>query len=435
MAGQSQAASVRCSRMDSNSHPIVELRHARNLGPAIAWRYVAGAASGLSAVSIAAVFGLALSVAVLIVVLSVVNGFERELRERVLGVLAHATIYFPQPSRPDRRAESRLVGTGGITALSPIVEEAALASNGVKVAGVLVTGIEPERHRSVSDLERYVLPTGAILEPGLFQAWLGQRLAGQLGVQVGDQVTLVLPIPTVSPVGLLPRQRSFTISGLINTQSEMDARGVFIHIDDARRLFRLGEQIAGYQLRIADLFATDELYLASATAFGEREMQVRPWTRVHGNLYQAIVTQKVTMFVLLSFLVAVAAFNLVSGLVMVAEQKRVDVAILRSLGSTTRTVLTIFLSLGLLLGGTGLCLGLLTGVGISHVLPGLLTFVSSWSGRELMGQYFISYLPIDVRQVDLIVITIISGVLILLATLYPAWKATRQRPVEILAHE
>lgn len=421
--------------MISTSPPANEARHAHSLGPSIAWRYVAGAANGLSAVSIAAVFGLALSVAVLIIVLSVVNGFERELRERVLGVLAHATIYFPQPARPDVRAERRLLGTEGITGVSPIVEEAALASNGVKVAGVLVTGIEPVRHQTVSDLGQYVRPSDAVLESGQFQAWFGARLARQLDVKVGDQVTLVLPIPTVSPVGLLPRQRLFTISGLINTQSEMDARGVFIHIDDARRLFRLGERIAGYQLRIADLFATDELFGATEAAFGEREMQVRPWTRVHGNLYQAIVTQKVTMFVLLSFLVAVAAFNLVSGLVMVAEQKRVDVAILRSLGSNTQTVLTIFLSLGLLLGGSGLCLGLLSGIGIAHLLPGLLNWASSWSGRELMGQYFISYLPIDVRSTDLIVITIISSILILLATLYPAWKATRQRPVEILAHE
>ncbi len=410
-------------------------QHPHALSAAIAWRYVAGAANGLSAVSIAAVFGLALSVAVLIVVLSVVNGFERELRERVLGVLAHATIYFPQPSRPDLRAESTLVGTGGIVGLSPIVEEAALASSGEKVAGVLVTGIEPGRHRSVSDLEQYVRPQGAVLEPGRFQAWLGVRLARQLDVRVGDQVTIVLPVPTVSPVGLLPRQRLFIVSGLINTQSEMDARGVFIHIDDARRLFRLGERIAGYQLRIADLFATDELYAAAEAAFDEREMQVRPWTRVQGNLYQAIVTQKVTMFVLLSFLVAVAAFNLVSGLVMVAEQKRTDVAVLRSLGSTTSTVMIIFLSLGLMLGGSGLCLGLLGGVGIAHLLPDLLTWASNLRGQELMGQYFIGYLPVDVRTADLVVITLISGILILLAALYPAWKATRQRPVEILAHE
>ena len=405
------------------------------LGVSLAWRYVSGAAGRLSAVSVAAVFGLALSVAVLIIVLSVINGFEREMRERVLGVMAHATIYFPQPARPDLRAEALLGDAAGLTALSPVVEEAALASSGDKVAGVLITGIDPSRHRMVSDLHQYLRPQSAPLDSGQFQVWLGARLAAQLGIGVNDTVTLVLPLPTVSPAGLLPRQRRFVVSALVDTQSELDTRGAFIHIDDARRLFRLGDRISGYQLRMSNLFGTDAVYLAADGAFGGRDMVVRPWTRVQGNLYQAIITQKLTMFVLLSFLVAVAAFNLVSGLVMVADQKRADVAILRSLGSTTSMVLTVFVTLGVLLGGSGLVLGLLIGTGVTLALPSLLESLSTLSGQQLMTQYFINYLPVDIRAEDLRVISLVSAVLVLLATLYPAWKATRQRPVDILAHE
>lgn len=401
----------------------------------IAWRYLTGAASMLSTVSVAAVMGLALSVAVLITVLSVINGFERELRERLLAVTAHATVWLAKPARPDAESERLLAAAEGIDGIAPVIEEAALASGPDKVSGVLVTGIDPSRHGQVSAVMQFLQPAQAELPAGEFRVWLGQRLARQLEVAVGDSITLVLPAPVVTPVGLLPRQRRFVVSGVVNTQSEMDGRMAFIHIADAGRLFRMGDRVGGYQLRLDDVFATDRAWLAAEMAFGDRVASVRPWTRVHGNLYQAIVTQKVTMFVLLSFLVAVAAFNLVSGLVMVVDQKRADVAILRSMGSATGLVLRLFLSVGLLLGLTGLALGLVAGVAITLALPEALALVSSWSGRELMSQYFIGYLPVDIRGFDITVILGVSLVLVVLAALFPAWKASRQSPVEVLAHE
>jgi lipoprotein-releasing system permease protein len=401
----------------------------------IGWRYLTGAASMLSAVSIAAVVGLALSVAVLIIVLSVINGFERELRERLLGVTAHATVWLKKPAPLSAMRESILLEGTGITGVAPVIEEAALASSGDKVTGVLVTGIDPERHPTVSDLHRYLEPVQGTLRPGEFDVWLGQRLARKLGVGVGDAVTLVLPTPVVSPVGLLPRQRRFTVSALVNTQSEMDGRGAFIHLADAGRLFRIGSRTSGYQVRLDDVFATDHVWPAAELAFGDEVASVRPWSRVQGNLYQAIVTQKITMFVLLSFLVAVAAFNLVSGLMMVADQKRADVAILRSMGSSTAVVMRLFLIVGLLLGFAGLLTGVVAGVLLTLVLPDALMLLSGLSGRDLMSQYFIGYLPVDIRAGDIGLIVGISLLLVLMAALFPAWKATRQKPVAILAHE
>ncbi len=390
----------------------------------------------LSAVSIAAVVGLALSVAVLITVLSVINGFERELRERLLGVTAHATVWLDRPAMIDPKREQVLEASSGVAGIAPVIEEAALASGLDKVSGVLITGIDPNRHSAVSDIEQYVQPGGALLRDGQFEVWLGARLARQLEVVVGDHITLVLPTPTVTPIGLLPRQRRFVVTGLVSTDSELDGRAAFIHINDAGRLFRLGDRVAGYQIRLDDVFATDLAWVAAEAAFPNRVASVRPWTRgVHGNLYQAIVTQKVTMFVLLSFLVAVAAFNLVSGLIMVADQKQADVAILRSMGSGTSVVLRLFFLLGLMLGVTGLAIGLMIGILLTWSLPELLAGLSSLSGRDLMNQYFIGYLPVDIRISDVGMIVGVSLVLVVFAALFPAWKATRQLPVEILAHE
>ncbi|MEZ5597772.1 MAG: ABC transporter permease [Pseudomonadales bacterium] len=407
----------------------------RRLAAAIAWRYLTGGTGGLSVVSAAAVIGLALSVAVLVIVLSVVNGFERELRERILGVSAHATIYFQRPQTVALKTLETLREVEGIRGVSPVVEEAVLVNHGRKVMGALVTGIDTASYGAVSDLFQYLSVNDAHLAPGDFEVWLGSRLARQLGVSVGDSVALVVPQPTVSPAGLLPRQRSFRVTALVDTHSELDARGVFVNIQDASRLFRMGNRVSGYQLRLEDLFDSDPAYLAAVEAFPPDTVLVRPWQRVQGNLYQAIVTQKLTMFVLLSFLVGVAAFNLVSGLMMVVDQKRGDIAILRSMGSGTANVLWIFLILGLCLGGVGLLGGLLAGALLTRTLPDLVSALASGSGRDLMSQYFIGYLPVDIRADDILTIAVVTLILLVAASLYPAWRATRLRPVAVLAHE
>ena len=406
----------------------------------IAGRYAGAGRRTLSAVSVAAVAGLALSIAVLIVVISVVNGFERELRDRVLGVVSHVDVYGRQPLTPQPSVLQALESQSGIAGAAHFVQDAALVVANGQVSGALVHGVDPTTYTRVSSLFDYVVggserERGVPLAAGAFDAVLGARLADRLGVSTGDAVTLVLPTGTVSPIGMLPRQRQFTVAGILRTQSELDQRAVYLHLADAQRLFRLGERVTGIQLKLSDLFAVGSAYSAVDPLFPLGDVVIRPWTRVHGNLYQAIATQKVTMFVLLSFLVGVAAFNLISGLVMVVEQRRNDVAVFRTLGSGTWTIVGVFLLLGMALGAIGVALGVVVGVLVALALPGAFTWLNAAADLDLMSQYFINYLPVEVLLADVLAIIGVSLGLTLLAVLFPAWRATRLQPAEVLAHE
>ncbi len=403
---------------------------------AVAWRYGASRHGATSSVSVAAVAGLALSICVLIVVVSVINGFERELKTRVLGVVPHVSVFQRAGMPPHPTAQETLRAQPGISGAAAFVQQPALLAAGERVAGVGVYGVQPDAYAAVSDIFRYQV-SGAFerLAERSYGVVLGARLAQRLGVGVGDAVSIVMPTATVSPVGLLPRQRRFEVVALVDSQSESDGRSVYVHIGDAQRLFRMGERISGYQLRLTDLFDIDAAYRAVDAAFLEGGMIVRPWTRVHGNLLQAILTQKLTMFVLLSFLVGVAAFNLISGLVMVVDQRSADVAVLRTLGSRTPKIVGIFVVLGVLLGAVGVVLGAVSGVSLAWSLPGLYTWLSEWLQADLMTEYFIGYLPVDVRRGDVGAIVLVSAVLTVLATLFPAWRAARLRPARVLAHE
>jgi lipoprotein-releasing system permease protein len=248
-------------------------------------------------------------------------------------------------------------------------------------------------------------------------------------------VSLVLPSATVTPAGLFPRQKRFVVKGIIRSNSELDARAAYIHLDDARRLFRLGKRVHGYQLRLEDLFSAAQIAAVGMDTLGRDRVFARTWMRSHGNLYRAIGVQKTTMFVLLSFLVAVAAFNLVSTLVMVVDQRSGDVAIMRTLGSDTGTVVGAFVLLGATLGLVGIGLGLLVGSAIALLLPALYNWITISFGLDLMNQYFVSYLPVQIHLADLMGISITALVLCILSTLYPALRAAALRPSEVLAHE
>lgn len=378
--------------------------------------------------------GLALSVAVLVIVVSVVNGFERELKERVLGMLPHLTLYGREPVVATVSELEALQQLPGVTGVVPFVQGAGLAAVADKVSGVLITGIEPERYAAVSDLHRYLDPQ-VDLVAGEFGVLLGAGLADELRVTPGDRVTLVLPNATVTPAGLFPRQKRFTLKGIVRSQSEVDGRAAYIHQRDAQRLFRLGSRVHGYQVRLADLFQANQVAQLALEHAGRDRMFARSWMRTHGNLFRAIGIQKTTMFVLLSFLVGVAAFNLVSTLVMVVDQRSSDVAILRTLGSDTTTVVSAFVLLGTALGTTGIVAGLAVGFIISTLLPGLYAWASSSFDLDLMSQYLVSYLPVEVRLEDLLGIAVTALLLCIASTLYPAWRAARLQPAEVLAHE
>ncbi|HEY5644878.1 MAG TPA: ABC transporter permease [Pseudomonadales bacterium] len=397
-------------------------------------RYALSRRSAISFISFVAVAGLALSVAVLVVVVSVINGMERELKDRVFGMLPQLTLYGHQAFVADPEALERLEQVPGVAGVAPLVQQAGLAAVGNRVTGVVITGID-QRYGAVSDVFKYLEPASAALAGGEFEVLLGAGVARQLEVGVGDQVSLVLPSATVTPAGLFPRQKRFRVTGIVRSRSEIDARAVYIHETDARRLFRLGERVLGYQLRVDDLFLADQVGAEALSALSPGGFFARSWRHTHGNLHHAIGVQKTTMFVLLSFLVAVAAFNLVSTLVMVVDQRRGDVAIMRTLGSDGGTLVAAFLLLGTTLGIVGVLTGLAVGSVAAAALPGLYAWVSTTFSVELMSQYFVSYLPVEIRVLDLTGIALTALVLAMLSTLYPAWRAAHLRPSVVLAHE
>jgi lipoprotein-releasing system permease protein len=403
----------------------------------MALRYLFARRSALSYVSRLALLGLILSVAVLVIVLSIVNGFERELRDRVLGVLPHISAQVPaglQTSQWQNLVTDQSLP--GITALAPYISGTALLAANNKIQGINLTGIDPDTYAQVTDIVKYTSSQGfAALDETAYGIVLGARLATALGLKIGDRVLVVLPVGAVTPAGALPRQRRFQVVDIFNSQSQLDGQLALITLDSAQKMFRTAGRVHGVQGRLDDLFLTQEAQTGLQDALAGSRVRVRTWMDTHGNLYQAIAVQKMTMFVLLSFLVAVAAFNLVSGLMMIVEQRKNDVAVLRTMGADSRMVMALFCTLGLLLALSGIALGVLIGAAIAVGLPDFYTLATQWFGLDLMSQYFIAYLPVDVRIEDLLQVAVAAFVLTLLATLYPAWRATRLLPSRVLAHE
>lgn len=396
-------------------------------------RYAFSRRSTLSFISLVAIIGLALSVAVLVIVTSVVNGFDRELRQRVFGVLPHLSFIGREPLEFSPDDGNVLAAIPGIQGVAPFVQGAALVAVADRVGAVLVTGIEPGSYRTVSDVEDFV--RGRMPRAGEYDLLLGDQVAARLGVDIGDRVTLVLPSATVTPAGMFPRQKRFVVGGLLDSQSDLDARAAYVHIGAAQRLFRLGDHIHGYQVRLDDLFAATEVGSAGVLALGPGRVFASSWMRTHGNLYQAIGMLKSTLFVLLSFLIAVAAFNLVSTLVMVVDQRSGDVAVLRTLGSDTSTLIGAFVTLGVLLGGVGIVAGLGLGAGLAVALPGLYQWLTALLGADLLAQYFVTYLPVDLQMGDLVGIAITAFLLCVVSTVYPAFRAVGLQPSRVLAYE
>ena len=425
-------------------------------------RYAFSRQSSASLIGLIAVFGLALSVAVLVVVISVINGFDREFQRRVFGVLPHLSLHGRQSFMASEQELNALRSLPSVAGAAVFVQGMGLAAGPERVQGALLTGIDPRQYAQVSDLPRHLdfaprdsagaaagedsAPgTGASavgeplalerLQPGAYGAILGARLAARLNLRVGDRVALLLPAATITPAGLFPRQKRFLILGLLRSQSEFDGRAVFLHLADAQRLFRLGERVQGYQLKLHDLFQAEQAGRESLALLGEERFVARTWMNTHGNLHRAIGTQKITMFVLLAFLVGVAAFNLVSMLVMAAEQRGPDIAILKTLGAGPGTLARSFLVLGLAVGSLGIAAGLAAGILTASALPSLFAWAGQTFDMDLMNQYFIDYLPVDIRLGDLAGIIATALALCLLSALYPARRAAALSPSRELAHE
>ncbi len=386
-----------------------------------------------------AILGLAVGVAVLIVVLSVMNGFEEELRTRILSITAHATITGLEGRIADWRPQVTAVAHfPGVLAAAPYIEEQAMMTRAGRSSGVLMRGVLPDQERRVADLGRHLL-AGQLgdLRPGDYRVILGKALADELGARVGDRVVIMVAQGDVTPIGVLPRMRAFQVAGILSVgMYEYDRRIALVAMQDAAKLLRMGDEITGIRLNLADLYAAPRIVRAAAIALGG-DYAVDDWTNQHVNFFRSIEITKGMLFVILSLVVAVAAFNVVSTMVMVVKDKRRDIAILRTFGSSPRSILSVFIVQGSLIGGLGIAGGLALGVLISVNLQDLVHGLESIVGFKFLDArvYFMSDLPAHVRLADVVRICGIAFVLACASTLYPAWRAARLLPAESLRND
>ncbi len=411
---------------------------------ALGWRYTrAGRATRrngfISFISGVSMLGIALGVAALIIVLSVMNGFQKEVRDRMLGVISHIEIFAPNGAAlPDYdRTLTEARRNPQVIGAAPFIGTQALLARGEDMKGALIRGIDPAREGEVTDLIR-ADTQGAIkkLTPGGFGIVLGVELARMLGVREGDPVTLIAPSGQVTPAGVVPRLKQMTVVGTFDSgHYEYDSALALIQLQDAERIFRL-EGPTGVQLKLKDLNQAREVADELAGTLTDR-LLIRDWTRQNKTWFAAVQVEKRMMFIILTLIVAVAAFNLVSTLVMTVTDKRADIAILRTLGASPKSIMGIFVVQGALVGVIGTLAGLLLGLGVAYnidvIVPALeRLFHASFLPKDI---YLISRMPSDPQQSDILPIAVISLLLAFVATLYPSWRASRVNPAEALRYE
>lgn len=382
--------------------------------------------------------GIGLGVAALITVISVMNGFGEELRARILGMVSHATVSAVGEALSDwpeavalARTDPRVIGA------APYVEREALL-NGPRPQGAIVRGIEPSHEVSVSEFGSSML-AGELdaLRPGAYNIVLGKELALWLGVSVGDPVTVTVPEFRTTVIGALPQMRRFTVSGIYEIGFQDADRGMaLIHLTDAQRLTRMGEGVTGVRLKLEDIFQARRVADDLADRLGGH-YHVRDWSSDHASFFRAIRIEKTMIFIVVSLVVAVAAFNLVSSLVMLVTDKQADIAILRTLGMSPGTVLSIFMIQGLVIGGVGIVLGVVLGVGLTLNLDLVVDLVEQVFGIEVMPKdmYYVTGLPTALHWPEVGLIAVIAFAMSLLATLYPSWRAARTDPAMALRYE
>lgn len=383
--------------------------------------------------------GLMLGVAVLVVVLSVMNGFEKELRSRILNVTSHATLMGLDGPLPDWRAvQERAQAMPGVVAAVPYVEVKAMLVAGRRIAGAQLRGVLPEEEARAVGVGQ-TLTSGSLddLQPGAWRIVLGEALARELGVGVGDSVVVIAPEGTVTPGGVAPRMRRFTVAGLFRSgMYEYDRGLALLHAEDAARLYRLGDAMTGVRLALADPLAAPAMVRQLAVDLGGG-YYVSDWTRNHANFFSSIRMTKSMLFVILSMIVAIAAFNIVATLVMVVKEKQQDIAILRTFGAAPRNILAVFVVQGTLIGAAGVVSGILLGVVLSMNLERLVHLLERLTHVHFLDAkvYFMSDLPASVQLNDVWRIGLVALVLCALATAYPAWRASRVAPAEALRRD
>ena len=393
----------------------------------------------VSLISAISMLGIAIAVAVLIIVLSVVNGFERELKDRLLAMSAHASI---EDSVADLANWQGLVATATeneqVIAAAPYVNGQGLLVLGERLSGVEFRGIDPDLEETVSGIGG-VVTSGDLhsLEAGQFNIVIGVELANELRASMGDKLTVTLAEGIVTPAGIMPRTKRFTVSGIYRVgMYEFDRRLAFINLGDAQRLFRTGENVTGVRIAVTDIYSAPEIVREVARAT-ESPMLVSDWTRRHVNFFRSIQITKSILFVILMLVIAVAAFNIVSTLVMVVKDKQSDIAIMRTVGARPSGILRIFIIQGSIIGVLGTLAGLLIGVIFTLNLESIVGLVESAFGIKFLAAdvYFISDLPAELRIADIVRIASIALILALISTIYPAWVAAKTSPAEALRYD
>ena len=393
----------------------------------------------ISFISLTSMLGIALGVTALITVLSVMNGFEKEVRGRILDMVSHLTV-----STYDGRLEGwsdvvmQLKEHPQVIDAAPYIEAQGMLIHGKKVNGTLIRGVLPEMEPGVSSVADK-MEQGKLtdLKPGAFDVILGRDLARILQVDVGDKITMVTPSANVTPAGVAPRLKRFKVVGIFYIgMYEYDSSLAIIHLDDARRLFRLEDAVTGVRARLKDLFAAPQVrYELQQGELGS--YWVRDWSSYHANWFRAVKIEKRMIFLLLMLIIAVAAFNIVSTLVMLVTDKESDIAILRTLGATPRSIMGIFMVQGTLIGVIGTLLGVAGGISLSLNLDTVVPWIENVFGFRVLdpGVYYISELPSDLHWDDVGLISSVSFLFGVVSTLYPAWRASRTQPAEALRYE
>jgi lipoprotein-releasing system permease protein len=393
----------------------------------------------ISFISGASMIGIAIGVTALITVLSVMNGFERELRTRILGMASHATISAYRGTLENWPEVAKSVSRNhDVAGVAPYIEGEGMLRVGQDLSGTLLRGVLPSEEVKVSEIGTH-MKAGTLdsLQPGAYNIVIGWELAQALGVEPGSKIDLMIPIASITPAGVMPRFRRFTVSGVFKVgMYEFDRGLVLIHLADAQTLYRMGEGVTGIRLKLHDLFRAPAVARELAMTL-DGTFYVNDWTRSHANFFKAVATEKMVMFIILSLIVGVAAFNIVSTLVMVVQDKQADIAILRTLGARPRAIMAIFMVQGSIIGVIGTLLGVAGGVALALNVEALVPLLQAATGQQFLDPsvYYISDLPSELKTSDVVRIGTLSLALGLLSTLYPAWRASRVQPAEALRYE
>ena len=393
----------------------------------------------ISVITAFSVIGIALGMTALITVLSVMNGFQREIRTRILGVASHVQLSGADGKLVEwQRVAAAAARHEQVLAAAPFVNAQGLLTRGQAVRGAAVRGVLPEQEERVADIGRH-MKRGRLenLKAGDYGIVLGVELARALGVTEGDTVVMVAPQGQVTPVGVIPRLRQFTVVGIFAVDHyEFDSGLALVHLEDAQRLFRFGDAVSGVRLKLKDLFQSGAVARDLARTLGP-DVYASDWTLHHANFFRAVQIEKRMMFLIVFIIIFVAAFNIISSLLMAVKDKQADIAILRTLGAAPLSITRIFLVQGTLIGVAGTALGLVGGITLALNVETVVPFIESVIGFKFLAKdvYYITDLPSDVQAPDVVITAAVSFGLSLLATLYPSWRAAKVNPVEALRYE